>query len=878
MKRTAHRTVKQRTWRLARLRRSSARCQFDERTSSVTTSAPYVKKFLSAAVTALAVVALSLGLFAGARPLGSAPPLGPLLDPANGFWAVAQAAELPARSRGVITGLGARVRVVYDRRGVPHIFAASEEDAYRALGYVVARDRLFQLDIQTLAASGRLTEIAGRLALPVDRETRGLGLPRSAEKRLAALDTTRSAERAVVAYADGINAWIDAMRPGDVPVEYRLLGRAPERWRPENSMHLLNRMSYTLARQTTEIDRLAIARRVGREAAEALLPIDMPIQEPIEPNGSDAPRFDVKPLPPPGAPESRDASAVSSGDPLALLLAAAATRDRDEAPGSNNWAVAPSRTKNGYALLAGDPHLELTLPSIWYEAHIVVPGKLDVYGVTLPGLPFVIIGFNRDIAWTFTNVGSDVLDFFSETVDDTTRPTRYRVDGQWRPLELRMERYRDRAGNEIARDTLYFSHRGPLTRQLGGWASMRWTALDVTTEASNFERIAHATTVDQFLEAMATYRVPAQNMLVADRQGNIAIRSTGVYPIRAGDGRGDIVRDGSRSANDWQGSLPVAEYPFAKNPPRGFLSSANQQPVDPAVRSRYLGFEWPSPWRAMRINELLRTDTAVTPDAMRRYQLDPRSPRAEIFVTAFLEAAQRRRAAGRSTPELDRAHALLAEWKREYTPGDERAVLFEMAMRQLTNRTWDELNRPAEDTTSGSMRVATPSAAPMISLLRTPDSPWWDVLATPNERETRDDILTASLEAALDTTLRAYGEPDGGGWRWDRVLRARIDHLLGIGQFSRRRLGFQGGPGLLNPSSFNSEHGASWRMVVELGPTVRAWATYPGGQSGNPVSSRYDDRLDAWLQGRLDSLVVPRTPTELDSARVLSTLTLDPPT
>jgi penicillin amidase len=835
-----------------------------------------VQKQLGAIVTALAAVALALGLFAGARPLGSAPPLGPLLDPANGVWAVAGAAELPRDASGTIAGLRARVRVIYDRRGVPHIFAASEEDAYRALGYVVARDRLFQLDVQTLAASGRLTELGGPAALDVDRETRALGLPRSAEKKLAALDTSRSAERAVLAYADGINAYIDAMRPAEIPVEYRLLGRVPERWRPENSMHLLNRMSYTLARQTTEVERLAIASRVGREAAQALIPVDNGIQEPIEPNGLGGPRFDLEPPPPPGRPDVPATSVASSGDPLGVLLAAAGARDRDEVRGSNNWAVSPSRTKNGYALLAGDPHLELTLPSTWYEAHVVVPGALDVYGVTLPGLPFVIIGFNRDIAWTFTNVGADVLDFFQETVDDPVRPTRYRVDGEWRPLELRTEIYRDRSGAEIARDTLYFSHRGPLTRLLGGWHSMRWTALDVTTEASNFERVARATTADEFLDAMSSYRVPAQNMLVADRQGNIAIRSTGFYPTRAGDGRGDLVRDGSLAASDWQGSLPLADYPFSKNPPRGYLSSANQQPADPARRARYLGFDWPAPWRAMRINELLRADSAVTPDAMRRYQLDPRSPRAELFVPAFLEAAERRRAAGRAGETLERAAELLAQWTRRYTPDDQRAVLFEMAMRQLADRTWDELDRVPGDTTTRPRRVATPGATVLLSLLGAPESPWWDSRTTAEVTEGRDDILVASLEAALDAAIRAHGEPEAGGWRWDRVLRARVDHLLGIGAFSRRRLGFQGGPGLLNPGSFEGDHGASWRMVVELGPTVRAWAIYPGGQSGNPVSRRYDDRLDAWLAGRLDSLVVPAAPDSLDPERVLSTLTLHP--
>ncbi len=826
-------------------------------------------------LTALAPVVLALLLYAGARPLGSAPPLGPFLDPAHGVWSVAGAAELPRRANATVPGLGARVQVLYDTRGVPHIFASSEDDAYRALGYVVARDRLFQLELQMLAASGRLTEIGGARLIALDRATRALGLPRSAPRKLAAMDSGSAGGRALLAYADGINAWIRGMRKSDLPIEDRLLGRAPAPWQPINSVHLLNRMAYTLALQNSEPERRAAARRVGQAAADALFPVNNPIQEPIQPNGRDAPRYDFRPLPSPAAPDSVPSAIVSSGDPLDALLALGAARDRDEALGSNNWAVAPSRTRDGYALLAGDPHLELTLPSIWYEAHIVVPGRLDVYGVTLPGLPFIIIGFNRDIAWTFTNTSSDVLDYFAETVDDTTHPTRYRLDGEWRPIERHVEIYRGPDGSELARDTMYSTHRGPLTRRLGGWHSIRWTALDASTEADNFDRVSRARTVDEFLEAMATYRVPAQNMLVADRQGNIAIRSTGWYPVRAGDGRGDEIRDGSSSANDWRGMLPLSAYPFSKNPARGFLSSANQQPIDPATNPVYLGFDWYAPWRAMRINELLRTDSAVTPDAMRRFQTDPRSPRVETFLPAFLAAADARRAAGRSTERLDRASRLLAEWSRTYVPDDQRAILFELAMQELTDRTWDELDRPPSDTSPGSRRVATPGVSILAELLREPSSPWWDARATTGRVETRDDVLAASLEAALDSAERAYGAPDAGGWRWERVLDANIYHLLRIPAFSRQDLGFQGGPGLLNPASFNGVHGASWRMVVELGPTVRAWAIYPGGQSGNPVSTRYDDRLDAWLHGRLDSLVVPASAAEFDSARVLSTLTLE---
>ncbi|MDQ3698677.1 MAG: penicillin acylase family protein, partial [Gemmatimonadota bacterium] len=548
--------------------------------------------------------------------------------------------------------------------------------------------------------------------------------------------------------------------------------------------------------------------------------------------------------------------------------------------GSNNWAVAPHRTAAGHALLAGDPHLELTLPAIWYEAHIVVPGKLDVYGVTIPGQPFIIIGFNRDIAWTFTNTEADVIDYYAETVDDATQPTRYLLDGRWRALETRVETYRGRRGDAIATDTLRFTHRGPLFRvgepwhrprgpgaAAPRWVSMRWTMLDPVDAASPFAAMARARSVAEFQRGTAAYPGPAQNMLVADRAGSIAIRSTGFFPIRPGDGRGDVLRDGSRSESDWRGYWSVSDYPQAVNPAQGFLASANQQPVDPAVHPRYLGTHWYPPWRAMRINRLLRSDSAVTPDAMRLWQTDPGSPRADIFRRAFLEAAQSR--AGDET--LARAAALLGEWDGRYVRDDRRAVLFEMAMNELRRRLWGELRLP--DDAAGQMPE--PSDAVVAALLRDTASAWWDDRAT-RTVERRDDILSASLRTSLETAVHMHGESESDGWRWDRVNNANIYHLLHVPSFSALKIPVQGGPSTLNPTAGSGTFGASWRMVVELAPEIRAWGVYPGGQSGNPVSRRYSDRLPKWAAGELDSLRVPRSPSDLPAAQVLATLVLSP--
>jgi penicillin amidase len=333
-----------------------------------------------------------------------------------------------------------------------------------------------------------------------------------------------------------------------------------------------------------------------------------------------------------------------------------------------------------------------------------------------------------------------------------------------------------------------------------------------------------------------------------------------------------VVRDGTTSASDWRGDLPVPRYPQSLDPGQGYLASANQQPIDPRATTDWWGGSY-DPWRALRINALLRADSAVTPDAMRRYQTDPGSARADLFMPYFLAAAQRastaRPRSARDSTAVE-AGRLLAQWDRRYTRDNRRAVLFEAAMRELTERTWDELIDPATG-----RRVATPATAMLLELLSDSTSAWWDDRRTP-ATEHRDDLLITTLAEALRATRAKYGAPESDGWRWDRIRHANIKHLLQIPALSALDLPVNGGPGTLSPSAGNGVHGASWRMVVELGPEVKAWATYPGGQSGNPASSRYRDRLPLWLSGALEPVRTPATATALNDAQRSATLQLRP--
>ncbi len=822
-----------------------------------------MSRFLQAAA---GVLVLAAGVAVAVRPVGSLPPLGALLEPAGGVWALGRAGSLGGDRTVTSPAFAGEVKVVVDDRGVPHIYAANELDAYRALGFAVARDRLFQLEAQTRAAAGTLTELVGPRALTSDRDARRLGFARLVERTMRDADTTSPAVQSVKAYAEGVNAWIDHMRPADLPIEYRLLGRQPARWVPANSYLLLARMALTLAYNDASLVKAKAASRVGWPAAEALFPVNAPIQEPIQPNLVDSTRFGFVPIPPPGAPDTSVTTAIGALNGAHRTLGSFLRWTGDEALGSNNWAVAPARSASRHALLAGDPHLELTLPSIWYQAHLVVGDRLDVAGVTLPGAPWVVIGFNRHIAWSMTNTGSDVNDFYRETVDDSLHPARYQVDGTWKPLELRVEAYRAPSGLILAVDTLRFNHRGPLWKVDSTWMSMAWTLYQGSSNGAEFVAIDRAASVGEFLESSATYAVPAQNMIVADRQGTIAIRSTGRYPVRPGPGRGDLIQDGSSSANDWTGALPVEFYPFSLNPTRGFLSSANQQPVDPAVNARFMGANWYSPWRAMRINTLLRADSQVTVDAMRRFQTDPGSARADMFVPTLLRVgADSLRIA--TSPRAKEAIRLLAAWNRQYDVQNTGPVLFEAVMTELSRRVWDELAPPPGPPGSDEAVTPRPAEAILLGLMADSANAWWDDRRTPLA-ERRDDILIASLAAGLDSTVARHGPAGSERWRWGNAYHANIRHLLRLPALSALDLPVQSGPSTLSPSSGAGTSGASWRMVVELGPQVSAWATYPGGQSGNPASTHYRDFLPAWLAGRLDSLIVPRTAESFPAGRI----------
>ncbi len=784
---------------------------------------------------------------------GSLPPLGKFFDPVHGFWKNAEGRNLPEKKQMVMDGLRSEVTVVYDDQRVPHIFAGNDDDLYFAQGYITASDRLWQMDFQTRFAAGRLSEVIGPKALELDRYQRRMGMAYGAEKMIQEVSKHPEVKRLLEAYARGVNAYIRNLAPADDPVEFKLLDYRPEEWKILNSALLLKLMSATLSSGSDEFYMSNILRKFGPEVTRNLFP-DYPFREdPIIPAGTD---WKFKPLQLPKVPEYLTTARAAT---------TIATRQKEEGIGSNNWAVSGAKTASGYPILANDPHLDLTLPAIWYQVQLSAP-KVNVTGVSIPGSPCVIIGFNQQVAWGVTNVGSDVLDWYRVEFSDARR-THYRFEGELRQVSQRIEHIAVR-GQETVNDTVLYTHHGPVvyldkkpafskTANVPVGHALRWVAHEPSADVWAFYLLNRARNYSDYRRAISWFAAPAQNFAFADVDNDIAITPNGKFPLRW-PGQGKFLLDGTRADNDWQGWVPVAQNPTVKNPPRGFVSSANQSPTDRSY-PYYLAWEFAPYERGHRINQRLTAMTQATPDSMRVLQGDTYSILAENILPTLLQ--------GLRTTALDdtqkQAAAILGRWNRRFDAGEIGASLFDVMQKRLAAAIWDEFSDAA-------LPMRYPSRDRTVELLlNEPNSPWFDVRATP-QHETRDELIQRSFIETVDSLQRGFG-PIGERWQWGKVKGSHVPHLAAIPGFGSPKLDIGGAKFTVN--ALSEKNGPSWRMVVALGKPTRGYGIFPGGESGNPGSFYYDNMIGTWANGQLHELLLLNNAGEANS-RIKSRLTL----
>jgi len=758
------------------------------------------------------------------------------------IWWVRFQAVPPTRGTFVLPGLSAPVEITRDRFGVPHLRARTAADACAALGYCHAQDRLFQLELNRRVASGRLAEMLGAPAVDADRFLRRIGLRRAAEAELA---QCYPEERALLeAYARGVNAAADALRDRR-PLELRLLKTAFEPWTAVDTLAWGKVMALNLATNSeAEAYRLRLVEKIGIERAANL--------ELGYPTGH------VVALPP----------GTIAKDSLAELKqlydAARSYLPLGQSGASNNWVLAGSRTASGAPLLCNDPHLVLSAPSIWYEAHVQVQAEgakepeLDVFGVTLPGTPGVIVGHNKNVAWGFTNSGADVQDLYLEKFIGRDS---VEFRGEHEPVRVIREVIRVKGGSDVVEEVRITRH-GPVMAggpgKRGPAIALRWSAFEPSHGVWALYQMNRAKTASELREALRHWADPSQNVVFADRE-NIGFVMAGRAPMRA-KGTGLMPVPGWTGEFEWTGYVPFEELPQAWNPAGGQIVTANNAIVDRDF-PHHITWDWLAGHRAARITEMLNAHAKVTPGDCARIQVDVFCAPGKAFAQACKDLKPR-------GPLQSRALFELAAWDGNASAESVGAAVYEAMVMAVAKRAFEPvLGEELLATLLGKSEFPLAPAGLMtgrytsflLEKVLARDTRIWDGL---EPKPNWDDVLQGGLADAVELLRARLGE-DANDWKWGNLHRLRIKHALSaipvVGKFFDGPSAPIGGDcdtplqtAVLPTGTFGAEGWApSWRQIVPLEDIAHAQTVLPTGQSGIPRTRHYADQFKLWQHGQL---------------------------
>lgn len=757
---------------------------------------------------------------------GDLPPLGRLLDPFHGFWQNAHAHALDIRSDLNFPGLKENTVIQYEDNLIPHIFSENEHDLYFAQGYITASHRLWQMEFMTYVAAGRISEILGEQAVQFDRRQRRKGLMYGAENSLKALEENKDQLELLNAYADGVNSYIDRLDFADLPIEYKLMDYSPEKWQPIKSLLLLKYMADDLSGSDSDLENTNAVQLLGRDRFNFLFP-DLPDDiEPIIPRDHE---WDFEPL------------EVTRPDEIKIpeTINSARSSVDNGGKGSNNWAVHGSKTNSGRPILCNDPHLGFSMPSIWFAQQLKAP-DVNVYGVTIPGIPGAVLGFNDSLAWGLTNAPRDVRDWYHITFKDKERAD-YLYDGKWLKTQKRIETIEVRDAEPVI-DTVIYTHYGPVVYDRSFKEdttlvnySLRWTAHLPSREILALYQINRAKNLDDMKSALFYLESPPQNVAVATRMGDVGLFVAGKFPLKW-DEQGKFLMDGSDPAYEWQGFIPDEQEAFVFNPERGFVSSANQHPFT-ADYPYYYYNNTAQHFRNRRINNKLNTLTNITTEEMMNLQTDNYHMIAAQALPVMLDSLDETRL----TTRQQEFAGTLRSWDFMASPELTAPSFFEAWWEKLETLLWDEFQR--ED-----MALDMPDEYITVKILnRFPEDSVFDIVDTP-EKETYNDIILQSFIAANDSIDAWIEENNNEEPLWYKFRNTQIMHLARLKPFSFLEVPIGGNKHIVNANWATG--GVSWRMIVELKDDIEAYGIYPGGQSGNPGNPAYDSFIDQWANGQ----------------------------
>jgi penicillin amidase len=773
-------------------------------------------------------------------------PLGKLLSPQHGLWQNAEPVNENFNAELTFPQLAGNVNVYFDERLVPHVFAEQENDAYFVQGYIHAKFRLWQMELQTHAAAGRASEIVGDKALNHDREFRRLGMVYAAENSLKEMENDPVTKSECDAYTAGVNTYIETLTQSNLPLEYKLIGYKPEKWSNLKTALFLKYMSYDLAGHDDDFEMTNAKTFFSEEDFVKMYPAIPDSLDPIVSSDTGFKKPSVH-IQPPAYVDSlyfkfKDTFHVTQTKP-----------DKDN--GSNNWAVSGTKTKSGYPILCNDPHLGLNLPSLWFEMQISAPG-FNAYGATFPGAPGVIIGFNDSCAFGFTNGGRDVRDYYEIRFKDDTRKE-YWFNNDWKETGFRVEKMSIKNQPDYL-DTVAYTIFGPVMydknfneNRTGNkkYFAVRWKAHDASNDLKCFNLLNRAKNYDDYSNAVSYLRTPGQNCAFACKNGDIAIKTQGEFPAKW-KGQGDFIMPGTDSSFMWQAMIPQSETPFQYNPERGFISSANQRPVD-STYPYYLGSGYPL-YRGVIINRRLNEMNNITASDMMKLQTDNYNVFAEMARPVFLKNINE----NKLTNEEKKYFTILRNWNLRNDADSKGSTIFNFAWRNFADTVWNDEFAKAPD------KIMKPYESTLLEgVIKDSAYKFLDDINTP-QKETLENCITNSFKKAVIELMKLE---KAGKLSWAKYKDTKVMHLTKLEPFNRTRLPIGGGTHCINATK--ETHGPSWRMIVSLTPETEAYGVYPGGQSGNPGSRFYDNFIDTWAAGKYYPLWIMK-PSESNDKRL----------
>jgi penicillin amidase len=758
--------------------------------------------------------------------------------------------ELPQVDGSIaLPGLSAPVTVIRDSHGVPHIRAASFDDLFFAQGFITAQDRLWQMDAGRRYAAGTLAEILGPNLLRHDRQQRYLQIRSACERGAAALDPQQ--RHLLEMYANGVNAFINQTKDR-LPLEFRLLRYKPAPWRVEDSLLIGANMSQMLNTQyDLELKRERVIQHLTTQQIADLYPLtswrDLPParQAGVTADASQPSRRN----------HNRDEDDEDQPSPMqtsGLPLPFASSNCEMCVPGSNNWVISGEHTKSGKPLLANDMHLGHTIPDVWYEAQLSKGDgqEYDVAGVTLPGLPFVIVGHNRRIAWGFTNLGPDVQDLFIEqfnSAGQVATPLGWTV-----PPRVR-EVIHIKGKPDDAFDVVVTRH-GPIitpilkgeTREL----ALQWTIYDPTTLGIPFLEINSAHNWQEFRAAFAKFAGPSQNVVYADIDGHIGYQATGKIPIRA-SGDGLLPQSGADSAHDWTGYVPFQELPSVYDPPSGMLATANGR-ITPDGYSRLLANIWWAPYRTSRIVHLLHEGDKFTAADVLAIKTDITSELERFFCDRFVYAIDH---GSKVSSRVKQAAEIMRGWDGRMEKNSAAASISTSSRRNLLKLLL--MPKLGDDFINYDWGLS----APALENIVTHRLQRW----LPAGYSSYDDLLIAAVEQAVDSE---HAPKDLRTWQWGKTFPIEVQHpvlasIPILSHFSGTGSHLQSGSGS-TVKQVGVDFGPSERLTVDFANLDHSTLNVVIGESGHLLSPNYKDQFAAWYGDT--TFQFPFSPAAVDAA------------